>query len=90
MSAEWVGRCDHLKAEDLDAYDDTAEDITFNRFKYYLGDEAFEELEKGLGYDEHLRLKDDWHISHTKGKWKGEWAICLMWSAYHHIWLITE
>ena len=91
MSASWVGRCDHLEADDLYDYDDTAEDINYHRFKHYVGQDEIDRLEEEYGYKgSGLTLENDWHISYSQGKWKGKWAVCMMWSAYHHIWIIDE
>ena len=92
MAAEYIGRCDHLEAEDLHAYDDTEESIGYNRFKHYVGEDEIKRIEDEYGYTDcpGLSLKSDWHVSYSQGKWKGQWAVCLYWSAYHHIWIINE
>ena len=91
MSAEYVGRCDHLEDEDLDDYDDTEKEIGYNRFKYYVGQEEIDRIEVEYGYKgSGITLKKDWAVRFSRGKWKGERAVCMMWSAYHHIWIIDN
>lgn len=87
--AEYVGRCDHLRAEDLYAYDDAAKDIGYKRFLYYVGKAEVDRLEEDYGYKESgLTFKKDWHIRYSSGKWRGKRAVCMMWSSFHHIWTI--
>ncbi len=80
-----------LPARDLGDFDDSSREIGYNRFLYYLGEDKVRELERDLGYKgSGLTLKKDFHISYFTGKWRGEWAVCMMWSSIHHIWLIKE
>jgi hypothetical protein len=85
---EFIGRCDALEAEDLDAYDDSSREITNRTFRKLLGSEQYLEFEKNLGYDRYLRMVNDYHVSYSKGVWRGRKAICCFWSAYHHIFAI--
>ena len=89
VGCEFVGTCVHLRAEDLEDYDDTEREIGYDRFRYYVGDEIIRELERELGYHGScLTLKKDYHVRYGRGKWKGENAVCMRHSAIHYIWKI--
>lgn len=88
--AKYVGRCDHLRARDLEAYDDTEDPISYNRFHYYVGQDEIDRLEEEYGYKgSGLTFENDHCVRFTQGKWKGKWAVCMHWSSYHHIWRLT-
>lgn len=89
MATVFIGRCDSLRAKDLDNFDESSVPITNRTFRKYLGAEDYKQFEKVLGYGRGLRLSKDWHVSYSKGMWKGKPAICCFWSAYHHILIIT-
>lgn len=86
--AVFIGRCDALRAKDLDEFDDTSRDISNRTFRKLIGSEEYLEFEEGLGYGDCLRLAKDWHVSYARGLWKGQPAVCCFWSAYHHIWVL--
>lgn len=87
---EFVGRCDALGAGDLDAFDESAQEISYEEFENIIGPVELERMEDELGYTgSGLTLKKDWHVNFERGLWKGEPAVNLDWSRYHHIWLIT-
>lgn len=87
--AQFVGTCVHLRAVDLDAYDDTERTIGYNRFLYYVGVDTIRDIEGAAGYTgSGLSLKRDRYVTYGRGKWKGEWAVCMHHSAIHHIWKI--
>ncbi len=88
--AIFIGRCDGLGAKDLDEFDDTSRDISNGTFRRLIGGDEYLEFEMELGYDRHLRLANDWHVSYARGLWKGKPAVCCFWSAYHHIWVLEE
>lgn len=81
---EFVGTCVHLRAADLDNFDDSSRDISYRTFAKYLGREEIRELNKSFG----VPLSQDWAVSFKKGKWRGKKAICLYHSSIHHIWTI--
>ena len=87
---EFVGTCVSLRAVDLDAFDDSSRQITNRTFRKHLGSENYLNFEELLGYDRHLRLANDYHVSYFKGSWRGRPAICCMRSSIHHIWLVGE
>jgi hypothetical protein len=90
-SVTFVGTCVHLRPKDLDAYDDSARDIGYNRFRYYVGDEVIDELNSAPAYrGSGLTIKKDYAVSYSRGKWRGRWAVCMMWSSIHHIWTIDD
>lgn len=87
---EWVGTCVGLREQDLNDYDDTEREIGYATFLKHLGRERMRELNEQLGYrrGEKLQIGTDWHITFSRGKWKGKPAICMMWSSIHHLWKI--
>lgn len=88
---EFIGTCVSLPVRDLDAYDDSARDIGYARFRHYVGREVIDEMNAALGYKgSGLTIKKDFHISYSRGKWRGKKAVCMMWSSIHHIWLIEN
>lgn len=82
--ALFIGRCDSLRAEDLDAFDESRHDITYRTFLRHVGRETVRELNKSFG----VPLRKDWHVSYAKGTWEGQPAVCLFHSRYHHIWVL--
>lgn len=89
--AVFVGRCDSLRAIDLEKFDDSSREISNRTFRKHIGKEMYEEFERDLGYGRSwLLLSGDCHVSYAKGLWKGKPAVCCFWSAYHHIFLIDE
>jgi hypothetical protein len=81
----FVGTCVHLRADDLEEFDDSSREITYRTFRRHLGS-LVDELDRSFG----VPLRTDWHVSYLRGKWKGKAAICLMHSQIHHIWLLPK
>lgn len=81
--AEFVGTCVSLKAEDLEAYDETEREITYRTFIRRVGTEVV------ASFGSHPPLKRDWHVHYGKGKWRGRPAVCLHHSRIHYIWIIA-
>lgn len=90
--AEWVGRCDGLGEEDLYDFDESSEEIDYYQFESCVGKEEIQALEDIYGYSEcpGLTLRSDPTVTFAKGEWRGEPAVCMFWSAYHHIWIHNE
>jgi hypothetical protein len=84
----FIGTCVGLRCEDLNDYDDSSRDIGYATFLKHVGKDLIRELERDFGYKRPLTLKSDWHISYSKGKWKGKPAVCMMHSSIHHIWTL--
>ena len=88
-NVEFIGTCLQLQAEDLHAYDDSARQIQFETFRRHVGPEVIATIHKSLGYSgTSLTLKGDWHVRYSRGRWRGQPAICMMHSAIHHIWVL--
>ena len=83
-SIAWVGTCVNLKAEDLEAYDDSSRNITYRTFLRRVGGAIVREVNQQKGFP----IGKDWHVTFSKGKWKGEPALCMMHSGIHHIWTV--
>ena len=43
------------------------------------------ELETKLGYDRHLHMASDWHVSYHRSKYKGKWIYFFQHSAIEYI-----
>jgi len=86
---EFVGTCVGLPARHLDAYNDTARDISYETFRRHVGRDVIAEISAWYGYRRGgLLLKDDWHVRYSRGKWEGRPAVCMDHSSIHHLWLI--
>lgn len=77
-------------------FDESMRDITAGTMRKHLGGEMWKWIECVLGYygkdgkpGSSLRLANDWAVRFEKGKWKGKPALCIMWSAYHHIFVFS-
>ena len=84
-----------MECQDLQDFDDSAQDITAATVRKHLGSTMWKWIEGSLGYydkngkpDSSLRLANDWAVGFEKGKWKGKPALCIRWSAYHHIFVL--
>lgn len=80
--ATFVGTCVGLPARFLDEYDDTAREICYRTFLRYVGKDVVAE------FGRNPPLRQDWHVSFSKGRWRGKPAVCLMHSSIHHIWYV--
>jgi len=78
----FIGTCVGLPAPKLEAFDDSAREITYRTFLRHLGKDLVDDLDRSFG----VPLRKDWHISFERGKWEGRPAICLHHSGIHHIW----
>lgn len=66
----YVYNCVNPKdAKELAYIIDNAEEITREEFEEKVSKEDLEALKKALGYDEYLKMEDDWHVSY----WKSEY-----------------
>lgn len=54
--------------EELEYVIENNESITVEEFKAIIGIENFAELEAMLGYNDELKLEDDWHVTYHSGK----------------------
>lgn len=88
----YVGRCDNLKAEDLDAFDDTSRDICNQTFRRTIGPDLYADFQRNLRYGRRhgIWLSKDFHVSYVKGIWKEQRAVCCFWSEFHHIFTVAE
>lgn len=87
---EFVGRCDALKADDLYDYENSERMISYQTFVRKVGIKQLKILfghiyNFGKSKKNGLKLKDDFHVTYSKGKWKGKNAVCVYQSAWHHI-----
>jgi len=85
----FIGTCVGLQEEDLHDYDESTREITYATFARHMGADAMRHLEREMGYNKHLRLRKDWSVRFSRGKWRGKPAICMMHSATHHLWALS-
>lgn len=83
----WIGLCVNLRAEDLEAYDDTERDIKYATFARLLGPVGLQEIAESYPGVPHI--SKDWHVEFGRGRWKGKPAVCMHHSQIHHLWLIA-
>ncbi len=80
----FIGTCVGLPAAELEAFDDSAKEITYRTFLRHVGGEIVRELDAAFG----VPLRRDWHVSFERGKWQGKPAVCLHHSGIHHLWYL--
>lgn len=83
MAAQFIGTCVTLRAHELDRFDDSSREITYRTFRKYIDKETIQ------SFGSNPSLRQDWHVSFFKGRWRGRPAVCLMHSSIHHIWTIA-
>jgi hypothetical protein len=66
---------------------DNARNITYRTFLSHVDTENFKEIEKNLGYDRYLRLKNDWHVSFHKSKYRSKPCVYFSWSGIEYIFI---
>lgn len=82
----FIGTCVDLRVRDLNAYDDSARDITYRTFRKHVGGEVIDEIHQQTGGVPHI--SQDYGVTFSRGRWKGRPAACMMHSSIHHLWYI--
>lgn len=79
--------CMNSTAEKIDNMMETAEEISFNKFKSVIGEEKIKQLlsQYTWGRDEGLKLKDDYYVSYYRGIYKNKPAYIIQHSAIEYI-----
>lgn len=75
--------CDDC-VEDLNKMNDDAVEVTYHTMLRNCED--LREWATAHGYDQHLRLHKDWHVSFHRSKFKGQLCHFLRWSGIEYIW----
>jgi 8-oxo-dGTP pyrophosphatase MutT (NUDIX family)/GNAT superfamily N-acetyltransferase len=66
---EYYANCTaYPNLSDLEEIIENAKEILITTFKKKIGDENFREFSAMLGYDKHLRIENDYHVSYYKSK----------------------
>lgn len=60
-------------------------DIKYETFRKHVDKEDFQELQKQLGYDKWLHIKNDWSVSFHRSKYKGKTIYFLCHSAIEYV-----
>lgn len=81
---QFVGRCDYLKAEDLEGFDNSSRTVKFKTFARKVGASVVHTIDSHFG----VPIRRDYHVSYAVGKWRGKPAVCMFHSAWHHIWTL--
>lgn len=76
-----VGTC----GEDITDMLEGSRNITRRTFLKHVDREQLREVERSLGYDNRLRMSQDWHVSYGKGKYQGKPCVFFRWSAIEHV-----
>lgn len=87
MAHEFIGTCVGLKSKDIQTFDDTSREISYETFRRYVGGEITNEINEWAGWPG-THFKNDRHIRYYRGRWKGVPVVCMIHSAIHHIWRI--
>ena len=74
--AEYLTCCVNSTAKLIDDMTDQAREITYRTARRNISRKAFTDFEKWMTYDTGgerggLRLKDDWHVTYHKSRYKG-------------------
>lgn len=64
---------------------DNAKDITRRTFLKHVDLDQLKETEANLGYDKHLRMKDDYHVSYHRSTLHGKRVYYFKWSGIEHV-----
>ncbi len=80
----FIGRCDHLEADDLHAFDDSSRTVGYPTFSRKVGASVLRAINACYG----VPIKKDYQVSYATGRWKGKPAVCMFHSAWHHIWTL--
>ena len=64
---------------------DYARSISRRTFLKYIDKEQLEEIESSLGYDKHLRMKDDYHVGYYRSSLNGKRVYYFKWSGIEHV-----
>jgi len=78
----------HRYVDALNDMIDNGKEISYATMRKHC--EGLDEIEKELGYDKHLRIKDDWHVVFCKSKFNGKPCYYLVWSAIEYVWVKGE
>jgi hypothetical protein len=80
-----VATCIDSSYEDINAFDESSKQITYNTFRKYVNIRWVQDY---LGYsDSPLTLKKDYAVSYAKGYFKGKPCVVMFWSAIHHFFI---
>lgn len=60
-------------------------DTTYDTFLKYVNNEDFKELCNDLGYSKDFHIKNDWHVSYHKAKYKGNIIYFMRHSAIEYV-----
>jgi len=74
---------DQLFGEEISKMSERARQVTYSTFrKRCMG---LAEIERALGYDKHLSMKDDWAVSFHKSKYRGARVFYFDHSRIEHV-----
>ncbi len=64
---------------------DNGIEITRKTFLKYINKLNLQEIEQGLGYDNHFKMSQDYHVSYYKGKLRGRIAVWFVHSSIEYV-----
>ena len=71
--------------EELNYIIDNNEEITYNTFRKHINNESFYSLHESLGYSKDFHIKNDWHVTYYKAKYKGITVYMLCHSCIEYV-----
>lgn len=81
----YTTNCVSANGADITAMKDSSREITRKTFLKYIDKSHLDTLENDLGYDKHLRMSQDWHVSYYKGTYRGKPCVYFVWSAIEYV-----
>jgi hypothetical protein len=84
----YIGDCTQLSGMKIQNMNDNRVDITRKTFLQYVPHSILKEYEKSLGYDNSLKMCNDWYISYHKSKYNGKKCVFFKHSAIEYVFLI--
>lgn len=77
--------CVSARGADINAMKDSSRQITRRTFLKHVAYSHLKTVEEELGYDSHLRMASDWHVSYYKGTYCGKPCVYFVWSAIEYV-----
>lgn len=87
----FIGSCVQLDGDDITDMVDQAVEVTVATFRRRIGSEAYQWLERELGYSDlpNLSLAKDYHVSFYRSKYQNEKCYYCRWSAIEYVFVIS-
>ncbi len=77
----------HAEGEDIEAMVHSARPVSYRTILRHC--EGLSDWAERMGYDRHLRLRDDWSVSFWKSSYQGRPCYYVIHSAIEYIWVLS-